>query len=121
MTPNTIQEFITSYENEVFAYLQHEEITTEEEFFDKGQDLTNTEADEWATRCGVMCAKKFVEQYGVFKAMKLYDDQGFGAIPLKDEDTFHRLMLYSILAWDTEATSYQAYQTYCEANPLESE
>jgi hypothetical protein len=121
---NTIQEFLHSYEDEVFAELQSEfgnKDAPEEAFFDRLSDVVNQEADDWATRCGGLCAKKFIEQYGTFKAMKLYDNAGYGPLQLKDEDVFHRSLLWAILYHSDRVHDYEEYQAYCVANPLEGE
>ena len=122
---NTIQEFLHSYEDEVFAELQSEFgnlAAPGDAFFDRLSDVVNQEADDWATRCGGLCAKKFIEQYGTYKALKLYDDAGYGPLRLSlGEDAFHRSLLWAILYHSDRVRDYEDYQAYCVANPLEGE
>lgn len=56
------------------------------------------------------CAKKFVEQYG--------EDEGESRGEGEDEDRFYKRLLHRILLSNIIATSYQEYETYCEANPF---
>jgi hypothetical protein len=122
----SVFQMITLMKEEVFATIQHEQEGEmgDADFQDRACDLLREEADSYASNCGCMCVKKFVEEYGVFQALKLYNDQGYGSLNYDDEDRFYRLLLCVILSSSDESydsvTSFTDYHTYCEANPLEA-
>ena len=129
-TPYTINSITSVFKmidcvrEEVFATIQHEQEgeLSDADFQEMAYDLLRAESDNFSSNCGSMCAKKFVEEYGVFQALKKAEEHGYSLKDLQ-EDTFYKYLLTIILflsdeAYDT-ATSIQSYNEYCEANPLE--
>lgn len=121
----SIYTLFTKLQKEVFAEIQHaqEGEMDEEQFMDVLPEIHRNTAGEFADKCGSTCAKKFVEDYGVFYALKFYSDEGYNMCDYRDEDRFYRLLLSVLLSLSPEVRelllTYEAYQTYCEANPLE--
>jgi len=128
----TVYQFMTLLQEEILSCIQHaqegemdEEKYTEmdeEKYTEMLEQYEHEEVDSFASNCGSLCAKKFVEQYGTFKAITLYKDN-YGSLDIPDnEDRFYRLLLCVILSCSDEireCLTYESYQTYCEANPLD--
>jgi hypothetical protein len=122
----SVFQMITLVREEVFATIQHEQEgeMDDADFQSLAYDYLREEADSFASNCGVMCAKKFVEEYGTFQAIKKAEEHGYSLKGIDKEDMFYKYLLTIILFLSDEsydsATSFADYQTYCEANPLDA-
>jgi len=120
----TVYEFMTLLQEEILSSIQHDGEVTEKQYHEKLSECEHGEADDFASNCGSLCAKKFVEQYGTFQAITLYKDN-YGSLDIPDdEDRFYRLLLCVILSDSDEireSLTYESYQSYCEENPLEAD
>ena len=122
----TVYEFMTLVQDEILSCIQHaqEGEMDEEKYREMLEQYEHGEADSFASNCGSLCAKKFVEQYGLFQALTLYKDN-YGSLEIgDDEDQFYRLLLCVILSCSDEireSLTYESYQSYCVANPLEAD
>ena len=122
-----LSEMQTAVINEVFAFIQCEYAEKElkdEDFQNDAYEQLCEEAESFASNCGIMWAKKEVERYGTYKALKLADNHGY-AIPLcnQEEDQFYKHLLEIILRFDDvtydTVTSIDSYREYCDTNPLD--
>nr|WPF46790.1 MAG: hypothetical protein [Lake Baikal virophage 12] len=118
----TIQELITHYKDYVFDIFWNIICVDTEAEFQKYKTIWSERTDDisWSMIANVLidricphCAKKFVEQYG--------EDEGESEGESESEDAFYKRLLHRILFSNGITTTYQDYETYCEANPYESE
>ena len=121
----SIYELLTQLQEKVFSIIQHEqEGEMTEDQFDEKAGVTNINL---ATDTIRLCqwSKKFVEEFGVFYALQIYNLNGNDDIDYADrwaEKRFYTALLYVIITASDEAVrslSYEAYQTYCAKNPLD--
>jgi hypothetical protein len=123
----SVFQMITLVKEEAFATIQHEQgqgHLGDADFQSLAYDLLREEADNFASNCGSICAKKFVEEYGTFQALKKAEEHGYSLKGIEHEGVFYKYLLTIILFLSDEAydstTSSTDYDAYCEANPLEA-
>ena len=118
----TIQELITDFKDRAFGVFWEVICVETEAEFRKYQTIWSEQTDDisWSEMAYDFvdevcphCAKDFVEQYG--------EDEGESRGEGEGEDDFYKRLLHRILFSHGIATTYQEYETYCEANPFVGE
>ena len=114
----SLTQVIDIVRNEVFGFIQYEknEKITEEEYQSIVYEIVAEEVDGPSRLCNSVYVKKWIEEYGTFKALKEALDEGFVISDHDIEDDFYTYFLFIHLY--RQDYSYDSYKTYCEKNPL---
>jgi len=113
----SLTQVIDIVRNEVFGFIQYEknEKITEEEYQSIVYEIVAEEVDGPSRLCNSVYVKKWIEEYGTFKALKEALDDGYPIDQDTEEKFYTHLLSLHLYRQDY---SYDSYKTYCEKNPL---
>lgn len=116
--------FFKKCEDSIFYQIQnYASEMTEEDFDDLVHDIEHSEVDEAVTYAFHWDVQTMVEQYGLLRALQMYEDEMGGSSNLimsaRDgkEDVLYRTLLYWIVQQNIEIT-WACYQDYCREHPI---
>lgn len=116
---NTLARFITLFNEEMFNTIHHNACgeITEEDYYTSLSEINHEEATDFIAHCAF--TKKFVEDYGMFKAFRLHTSHyGVDILMNRDsEEKFYAELLFAILIVSEESIgerTYERFNTYRE-------
>ena len=123
-TKTCVNCFQKNCEDSIFHQIQnYEGEMTEEDFDTIVHDIEHSEIDEAITYAFCRDVKKMVEQYGLLKALQLYESEMGGSSNLiksscnGKEEILYKALLYWIVQENIEIT-WTYYQQYCREHPV---
>jgi hypothetical protein len=118
---DSVYDLLTSLHKKIFNTIRQnqEGEMSYDDYINQLADVEGDEVNRFIDTCGN--TKQFVEQYGVFYALKTYEECGYNIDLYKSEEKFYDTLLWVILTQTEEShlsSSYENYLKHCEENPL---
>ena len=113
----SLTQVIDIVRDEVFAFIQHEknEKITEKKYESIVDEIVTENVEGVSQIFNPVYVKKWIEEYGTFKALKEALDDGYPIDQDTEEKFYTHLLSLHLYRQDY---SYDSYKTYCEKNPL---
>ena len=113
----TIQDAVTSVQEEVFKRIQNENQGdfTQEEFDEIFYDILHEECDDEVNIMDIYMAEDIIMEYGLQKSIQLMI---FNNGPLQNAPSLRNLAYLIIKEKIVECTNFASYTQYCNENPL---